>query len=250
VIGGAVAAGLALALLIIAAHAPSTVERRIALVVRLPAAPRARLTDEGTALRVAGAIGGATIGCVVGLTLGLGPLPVPLAAFAGSSTAALAGERRALARQRDADRAMVTVVEWLYALVASGRPLETAIASLASIGRPGALLESSLARVRRDYALGVPLHDAIGQEGRRSGVRGLVMLGERIVRAREFGRAALPVLQDLRDELRAAERARSLEAASQVEGKLTLILALCYLPALALLVMIPLFLTLLAGLFG
>jgi hypothetical protein len=57
-------------------------------------------------------------------------------------------------------------------------------------------------------------------------------------------------LQDLRDELRAAERARALQAASHVEGKLTLVLTLCYLPALALLVIIPLFVTLLAGLFG
>jgi len=58
------------------------------------------------------------------------------------------------------------------------------------------------------------------------------------------------MLEDLRDELRAGERARLLESASQVDGKLTLVLTLCYLPALALLVMIPLFLTLLAGLFG
>jgi uncharacterized membrane protein len=58
------------------------------------------------------------------------------------------------------------------------------------------------------------------------------------------------MLQDLRDELRAAERARALQAASHVEGKLTLVLTLCYLPALALLVIIPLFVTLLAGLFG
>ena len=55
---------------------------------------------------------------------------------------------------------------------------------------------------------------------------------------------------DFRDELRAAERSRLLERASQVDGKLTLVLTLCYLPALALLVIIPLFLTLLAGLFG
>jgi hypothetical protein len=60
----------------------------------------------------------------------------------------------------------------------------------------------------------------------------------------------LPILQELRDELRAGERARSLQAASHVDGHLTLVLTLCYLPALALLVIVPLFLTLLAGLFG
>ena len=53
----------------------------------------------------------------------------------------------------------------------------------------------------------------------------------------------------MREELRSAARERLLASASQVEGKMTLILTLCYLPALVLLVVIPLFVTLLAGLF-
>ena len=62
--------------------------------------------------------------------------------------------------------------------------------------------------------------------------------------------AALVVLRDHRDRLRASERARSLYAAGRVEGRLMLVLVLCYLPALMLLVVIPLFLTLLDGLFA
>ncbi len=83
-----------------------------------------------------------------------------------------------------------------------------------------------------------------------SGARGLGDLASRLARTRDLGRGTLPMLQDLRDELRASERASALEAASHVEGKLTLVLTLCYLPALALLVIVPLFVTLLAGLFG
>ena len=52
-----------------------------------------------------------------------------------------------------------------------------------------------------------------------------------------------------RDRLRASERAKSLDAAGRVEGRLMLVLVLCYLPALMLLVVIPLFLGLLDGLF-
>src|SRR5207245_907641 len=63
------------------------------------------------------------------------------------------------------------------------------------------------------------------------------------------GRGALTVLRDERERLRASERARGLDAAGRVEGRLTLVLALCYLPALMLLVVIPLFLGLLDGLF-
>jgi hypothetical protein len=96
----------------------------------------------------------------------------------------------------------------------------------------------------------VPLARALATNGRAAGIERLVEVATRIERARELARGALPILQDLRDELRAAERARSLQAASHVDGKLTLVLTLCYLPALALLVIVPLFLTLLAGLFG
>jgi hypothetical protein len=64
------------------------------------------------------------------------------------------------------------------------------------------------------------------------------------------GAGALVVLRDHRDRLRASERARSLDAAGRVEGRLMLVLVLCYLRALMLLVVIPLFLTLLDGLFA
>jgi hypothetical protein len=58
------------------------------------------------------------------------------------------------------------------------------------------------------------------------------------------------VLEDAREEFRTLARERLLQSASQVEGKMTLVLTLCCLPALALLIVIPLFVTLLAGLFG
>ena len=58
------------------------------------------------------------------------------------------------------------------------------------------------------------------------------------------------MIRDARDAARAAERTAAIEAAAKVEGKLMLTLVLCYLPALMLLVVIPLFLTLLDGLFG
>lgn len=145
---------------------------------------------------------------------------------------------------------MLMLVEWLHALVACGRPLETALVAVSDRPSGSALLDGVLARVRRDYTLGVPLRDALSREGASAELPGLVELARRLERARDLGRGALPLLADLRDELRASERAQALQAASHVEGKLTLVLTLCYLPALALLVIIPLFLTLLAGLFG
>ena len=91
-----------------------------------------------------------------------------------------------------------------------------------------------------------------GPAASRSGPDGPPRQGRRGGRSRRrgFGRGVLRLLHDLRDELRAQETSRGLAAASQVEGKLTLVLTLCYLPALALLVIVPLFLTLLTGLFN
>jgi hypothetical protein len=177
-------------------------------------------------------------------------LPAIVSTYAGYVVPAMIGERRAARRRRDAERATVTLVEWLHALVACGRPLETALGSVAARMGGNGLLDSTVSLALRDYTLGVPMAAALGRHGRASALAGLVELAARMERARDLGRGVLPLLQDLRDELRAQERTRCLAAASHVEGKLTLVLTLCYLPALALLVIIPLFLTLLTGLFG
>jgi hypothetical protein len=159
-------------------------------------------------------------------------------------------ERRAAWKRRDAERATITLVEWLHALVACGRPLESALGSVAARVQGDGLLDRTIALALRDYTLGVPMATALARHGRAAELPGLVELAARMERARDLGRGVLPLLHDLRDELRAQERGRCLAAASHVEGKLTLVLTVCYLPALALLVIIPLFVTLLAGLFG
>ncbi len=250
---GALAAGVAALLAILALRGASAVERRLRAVGATGRAPRivGRLsTDPLIASKVAGALTGALVGCVLSAIWSLGALPVIVPAYVGSVLPSLVVERRAARRRSEAEHAVVTLVEWLHALVASGRPLETALARVAMRTSGSALLDAALDHARRDYTLGVPMHTALARHGRAFGVAGLEDLASRIERARDLGRGALPLLQDLRDELRAHERERGLAAASHVEGKLTLVLTLCYLPALALLVIIPLFLTLLAGLFG
>jgi Flp pilus assembly protein TadB len=215
--------------------------------------PPRRATIAGSQLdasRIAAALAGALAGCVISAVWSLGPLPILVPAYAGYVLPAVVGEQRAARRRRDAERGTITLVEWLHALVACGRPLETALGSVATRLHGDGLLDHTIAFALRDYTLGVPMATALGRHGRAAELPGLVELAARMERARDLGRGVLPLLQDLRDELRAQERARCLAAASHVEGKLTLVLTLCYLPALALLVIIPLFLTLLAGLFG
>ena len=250
-IAGTILIAVAVVLAAFGARRPSNVARRLRSV--LPARAR-RLSrhdrDHLGPARIACGLGAALAGTVLAWTLGLGVLPVPVFAYFGAIAPSLVADRRASRGRREIERAVITLVEWLHALVASGRPIETAVVTVAARGTGSPRLDALLERVRRDYTLGVPLADAMARTATESGARGLGDLASRLARTRDLGRGTLPMLQDLRDELRASERASALEAASHVEGKLTLVLTLCYLPALALLVIIPLFVTLLAGLFG
>ena len=104
--------------------------------------------------------------------------------------------------------------------------------------------------VSERYLLGAPLFRALGAAAEAEGLAGVVALAAMLERARDLGRGSLTLIREARDERRAAERDRAIAAAAQVEGRLMLVLVLCYLPALFLLVVIPLFIGLLDGLFG
>ena len=243
----------------------SAVERRLLrLAPRLRTETRWRpvsgldLRQSGIALSQTGlvaakllaAIAGAALGVTAGLFTPLGPIAIVAGAYTGFVLPSLIVERRARARRLDAERSLGTLVEWLEALAAAGRPVETALASLAERPTGASLLDGSLGRAARAYALGAPLFRALATDARVGRLDGLASLAAELDRSRDLGRGSLNVIRDAREGMRATERARSLEAAAQVEGKLMLVLVLCYLPALLLLVVIPLFIGLLNGLFG
>ena len=249
---GAIAAGVMVALAIAALLPRSSVQRRLRAFGAAARAPHALVerADGLLVARIGGALGGALAACVLATVASLGVIPVAAGAYAGWIAPSVVADRQRERRRTEAERAVVTLVEWLHALVSSGRPLETALVTAAGRTHGTTLLDGVLARTIRDYTLGVPLHRALQRHATDDRLDGLVELAGRLDRARDLGRGALPLLVDLREELRARERARALAAASAVEGNLTAVLTLCYLPALALLVIVPLFLTLLAGLLG
>lgn len=195
------------------------------------------------------ALAGAAFAAAVSLIAPIGPLVVVAAAYAGFILPTLRVDRAAASRRSEAEHALVTLVEWAEALVASGRPVETAFVALAERGVGARLIDDAVAAAVRSYALGAPLFRALAREAGSIGLPALAGIAGDLERARDFGRGALVVLRDHRDRLRGSERAKSLDAAGRVEGRLMLVLVLCYLPALMLLVVIPLFLGLLDGLF-
>lgn len=201
------------------------------------------------AAKIALALVGALLGALIGLMVPIGALVVVAAAYGGFILPSIVIERRATLRRSDAERAIGSLVEWTHALVSSGRPVDSALMALARRGTGAPLVDAVLSRVADAYTLGAPLHLSLIRESRALGLGSLTRLAERLERSRELGQGSLTILENMREELRGAARERLLASASQVEGKMTVILTLCYLPALALLVVIPLFVTLLAGLF-
>jgi Flp pilus assembly protein TadB len=201
-------------------------------------------------VKIAMAFVGALLAGVIALVVPIGAVVIAAAAYGGFILPSIVVERRAAQHRRDAESAIASLVEWMHALVVSGRPVDSAIIALARRGTGSTLVDGVLARVADLYTLGAPLHVSLIRESREVDLPSLTRLAERLERSRELGQGSINMLENSREELRSAARERWLQSASQVEGKMTLILTLCYLPALVLLVVIPLFVTLLAGLFG
>lgn len=262
---GAILAAISLSAAVLASRPRSVVGKRLARL-----APRARLPhavgavlitpelarsglswteSELARAKIVAAIAAAALAATAGLIAPIGPLAVVAAGYAGFIAPTLWVDRAAGRRRADADRALVALVEWLEALVASGRPIEAAFVAVGARGVGAGLIDGAVAAASRSYALGAPIFPALAREAAAVGLDDLAALAGDLERARDLGRGALVVVRDHRDRLRASERARSLDAAGRVEGRLMLVLVLCYLPALMLLVVIPLFLGLLDGLF-
>ena len=265
ILAGAALAGLAVATALLARSPASRVVRRLEIIAPV-ASGRARWrtvadidirhagiglgADLIGALKIASALAGALVGAAASLVLPIGPLAIGAAAYGGFVAPALWVEARADARRREAERAVAVLVERVHALVAAGRPPETALAILMTRPSGAILLDATLRRAADAYALGAPIFRTLAANARDEGLATCAAFAEELDRARDLGRGSLAVIRERRDALRAAERARSIAAASQVEGKLMLVLVLCYLPALVVLVVIPLFIGLLEGLFS
>ncbi|MDE3102177.1 MAG: hypothetical protein KGJ98_08060 [Chloroflexota bacterium] len=206
--------------------------------------------DRLVAVRAVGALSSALAAGVLSLALPVGPLVLLAAAYAGGVVPALVVEARARSRRSAAEDATVVLVERLEALVSAGRPAETALALLMRRATGSSLLDDVLRRASEAHLLGAPLFRTLAAHAREDGLATCAVVAEDLERARDLGTGSVAVVRERRRSLRDAERARRLEAASQVEGRLMLVLVLCYLPALVLLVVVPLFIGLLEGLFA
>ena len=262
---GALLAATSLAAAVLASRPPSEVGKRLARLAPRTETPRLVRSvlvtrdlaqsglgwsdDDLIRAKIVTALVGAALAASAAVFAPIGPLVVVAAGYTGFILPTLRVDRAAAQRRSEAAQALVTLVEWAEALVASGRPIESAFVAIAQRGVASGLLDGAIAAAANSYALGAPLFPALAREATAVGLPALAAIASDLEGARDLGRGALVVLRDHRDRLRASERARSLDAAGRIEGRLMLVLVLCYLPALMLLVVIPLFLGLLDGLF-
>lgn len=190
-------------------------------------------------------VGCGVAGIVFALAVGLPPVVALGLGFASFVLPSEIVARRARAAERSREEAVLPLVERLLALATAGFTIEQSLGRVAEAASP---LGPLLAESERRASLGVPAFDALADVSARENVSVLADLARDLARARRGGRPLLPVLAERRETLRLARRALRLEAASRVDGALSLVLVGAYLPALLLLVVIPLFLGLLAAL--
>lgn len=262
---GALCALISVCAAIAALRRESDIERRLALLLPVVRA-RSRwrpvsdrdLDQSGipctqmdvAAAKVLGLLAGAAVGGLAGNVVGLGGVAAIACGYGGFVLPSLVVERRASARRRGSERPIAVLLERLEALAGAGRPVETALSGLARNVTGSPLLDATLRRAADAYALGAPLFRSLTAHATAQGLEQLATFASDLERSRDLGQGSIAVVRDARDAARSARRTRSLEAAAKVEGKLMLTLVLCYLPALLLLVVVPLFLTLLDGLFS
>lgn len=261
---GALLAAIAVGSLVLAIRSPSRVGRRLQQLAPDPTRSASRLrptsardlrhagipltSDRFLVVRAAAAATGVLMIATLALFLPLGPAVVILGGYAGWIAPSLLVASRASRARTLAQRATIVLVERLDALVSAGRPAETALARVLDRPTGASLLDQTLRRVRDAYVLGAPLFRTLAHHAREEGLESCASLAEHLERSRDMGSASAAILRERRAALRALERSHALDAASKVEGRLMLVLALCYLPALMLLVVIPLFMSLLDGL--
>lgn len=250
---GAICTVIAVALALTWIVGRSRVAADLATIVGAPGEQRERATR--VAATAASLGGGRAIALRSGLACGAvglllaASLPL-LAAPAGYLAFLVPGRiahRRAARSMRDAERSLVVAIEWMDALVGAGRPAEMAVLAVARQGTGSSRLDTVLRSASAAARLGAPVFRVLAFEARVAGLDPLAALGDELERSRDLGHGSRAVLRDTREELRRRERARTIDAASRVDAKLMLVLVLCYLPALMLIVVVPLFVGLLSG---
>ena len=144
---------------------------------------------------------------------------------------------RARRRQKSILRALPDGLDLLVTCVEAGMGADAAFATVAE--RTDGPLSQTFARYLGEVGLGRSRREALQSAADRTGVDDLIGLAVSVNRAEELGTTLGDVLRLQAQELRELRRARAEEAAQKAPVKMTIPLALCFLPAMGAVIVVP-----------
>lgn len=145
--------------------------------------------------------------------------------------------RRARARIRKVQRALPDAFDLLLTSVEAGLGVDSAFAMVAE-RFPGPIGET-FSEYLKQVGLGRSRRDALEDIAQRSGVKELIKLSASVAQATEVGTTIGDVLRLQAAELRAERRVKAQEAAQRAPVLMVIPLALCFMPAMAAVVIVP-----------
>lgn len=145
--------------------------------------------------------------------------------------------RRARTRQRAIARALPDALDLLTTAVEAGLAVDGAFALVAE--KTSGPLSETFALYLRQVGFGRSRREALNHVAARTGVPDLLTLAAAINQGEELGTTVGDVLRVQAQELRTLRRQRAQEAAQRAPVLMTIPLALCFLPAMGAVVVVP-----------
>lgn len=144
---------------------------------------------------------------------------------------------RAKRRQKSIVRALPDGLDLLVTCVEAGMGADAAFATVTE--RTDGPLSETFALYLREVGLGRSRRQALQSAADRTGVPDLIGLALSVNRAEELGTTLGDALRIQAKDLRDVRRSRAQEAAQKAPVKMTIPLALCFLPALGTVIIVP-----------
>jgi tight adherence protein C len=158
-------------------------------------------------------------------------------AFYGVPTPYLLLRRRAVARTKKIERALPDALDLMLTCVEAGLGVDAAFALVAQ--RTKGPLAEALTDYLRQVGLGRLRREALEDIAQRTGAEGLTRLATTVAQSSAVGTSMGDVLRIQAAELRETRMLKAKEAAARAPILMTIPLALCFLPAMVAVIVVP-----------
>lgn len=156
--------------------------------------------------------------------------------------------RRAVRRKKQITKDLPFALDLLVTCVEAGVGVEAAFAVVTE--KTSGPISETFARYLKEVGLGRPRREALMDVARRTGVPDLVRFATSVEQAEEMGVSLGDVLRKQAEDIRVMRRLRAQEAANRAPILMTIPLVLCFLPAMAAVVIVPSILNMLSFVSG